>query len=73
MRTCSCGHSFNSSKVPSLGKAMGLNFFNCPKCNSTLCEILPEKPILMATIKALRIKATIEELEKYLENERKAG
>lgn len=73
MKTCSCGNTFDPSKIPSLGIADGLEFFDCPRCGSTLCQRTSEYPKLLATRKALQIKATVEELEEYLERERKVG
>ena len=73
MKTCSCGFTFDPNEAKQLGTVEGMKYFDCPSCGSTLCETLPEHKILVATWKALRIKATIEELEEYLENERKAG
>lgn len=72
MKTCSCGNIVDPKEAESLGTCEGLHYFNCGECNSTLVLKTPDRPIILTTWKALKIKATIEELEEYLENERKA-
>lgn len=68
MKTCSCGNNVNPNDLP-LGELEGLEYFNCPKCQSTLIIKTEEYPKLLATRKALKLAISIEELEDYIKAE----
>jgi hypothetical protein len=68
VKTCSCGHVFDPKKATQLGTLEGLKYFNCPSCSSTICE--PADAVVIKN-KNICIKATIKELEDYIESEKK--